>query len=144
LLHTNSPPPPELLEQIAGSLDAPKEQVAGFADRPLRELYVEGVCGGVVLPLNRAGRPVGDIHVPLAPQSALAGVLLAGRLVAATMGRTAGEAAVTRVDLLRPLAAELTQPAAKDPRGICMCQDSVYKRAYAAKYGSESNTPFPR
>jgi hypothetical protein len=144
LLHTNQAPPPALLEQIAIGLGAPRERVAGFAGRPLRELYVEGICGGVVLPLDRAGRPAGNVHVPLAPQSALAGVLLAGRLVAAALGRTANEAAVTRIDLLRPLQAELTQPAAKDPRSICICQDSVYREAYAAKYGAENEDPSPQ
>lgn len=138
LLHTNQAPPPELLEQIAIGLGTPADHVSGFAGKPLRELYVEGVCGGVVLPLDRAGRPAGDVHVPLAPQSALAGVLLAGRLVAAALGRTTNEAAVTRIDLLKPLGTELTQPAAKDSRGICICQDGIYTEAYKAKYENPS------
>lgn len=39
--------------------------------------YIEGLCGGAVLPLQRTGRPRQDVHVPIAHQSALAGVLLA-------------------------------------------------------------------
>jgi hypothetical protein len=48
--------------------------------RPIRELYVEGVCGGGLIPLGVIGLPRQELHVPLAHQSALAGVLLASAL----------------------------------------------------------------
>ena len=101
-----------------------------FADKPLRALYVEGLCGGAVLPLNRIGRPTQDVHVPMAHQSALAGVLLAGRLVAKAMGLAGDSTNVTRIDVLRSLGEYLTQPMKKDDRGICICQDPVYRDAF--------------
>jgi len=35
---------------------------------------------------------------------------------------------------MRPLGSYLTQPAAKDPRGICICQDADYRDVYQRKY----------
>jgi hypothetical protein len=112
----------------------PRAVLEPFASRPLRELYVEGVCGGAVLPLSRVGAPVQEVHVPLAHQSALAGVLLAGQLIATSNDAGPTTTAVTRIDLLRPLAEYLTQRAQKDPRGICICQDEIYREAYALEY----------
>jgi hypothetical protein len=134
LLWANAPPPVDMLERVANSLGIPRDLLDPYASRPLRELYVEGVCGGAVLPLSRAGVPAQEIHVPLAHQSALAGVLLAGRLIAEAIGLGAKSTAVTRVDVLRPISDYLTQPAQKDLRGICICQDEIYREAYDLKY----------
>lgn len=134
LLHTDSPLPPELYAQVSAHLGVEADALSGFADRPLRALYVEGLCGGAVLPLSRIGHPTHDVHVPVAHQSALAGVLLAGRLVAKAMGRTPETTSVTRIDVLRPIGDYMTQPMRKDDRGICICQDPVYKDTFRAKY----------
>jgi hypothetical protein len=135
LLHSQSPPPGELLDEVAQSLSVERALLEPFASRPIRALYTEGVCGGAVLPLDRVkGAAQTEVHVPLAHQSALAGVLLAGRLLADAVGRAPDSTTVTRIDVLRRLAPELTQPAAKDPRGICICQDEVYQHAYELKY----------
>jgi hypothetical protein len=134
VLHANAPAPRDLLEEAATSLEIPFDSMLRFEDRPLRELYVEGICGGALLPMDRIGVPDRALHVPLAHQSALAGVLLASRLLADTIGRGPKETAVTRLDILRKLPEYPTQPAQKDPRGICICQDSVYRAAYEAKY----------
>jgi hypothetical protein len=136
LLHANSPLPPEMYGQVSAHLGIPPEQLAGFGDRPLRVFYVEGLCGGAVLPLSRIGHPTQEVHVPIAHQSALAGVLLGGRLVAKAMGRTPDTTSVTRIDVLQPLGQYLTQPMQKDGRGICICQDPVYQTAFRAKYAA--------
>jgi hypothetical protein len=134
LLHTNSPLPAELYQQVSSFIGVPPEDLARFADRPLRELYVEGLCGGAVLPLSRVGHPSQEVHVPIAHQSALAGVLLAGRLVAKAIGRSPDSTQVTRVDVLRGPARYLSQPAQKDARGICICQDQIYRAVFNKKY----------
>jgi hypothetical protein len=134
LLHTNAAPPPQLLEEAAVALGVEAEQMRRYAGRPLRELYTEGICGGAVLPLDRLGRPNQAVHVPLAHQSALAGVLLAGRFLAAALGEVPVAAAATRVDVLRAIPKLLTQPLAKNVRGLCICQDRVYQAAYDEKY----------
>jgi len=140
LLHTNSPLPPELLGRVSAHLGVSPEELAPFSDRPLRTLYVEGLCGGAVLPLSRIGSPTQDVHVPIAHQSALAGVLLAGRLVARAMGRAPEGTCVTRVDVLQPLSEYLTQPMQKDSRGICICQDQLYQEVFRSKYRHERST----
>jgi len=139
LLYTNEAPPGEFLGAVADALELSSDDLTSFRDRPLRDLYVEGICGGAVLPLDRVGMPRQEVHVPLAHQSALAGVLLAGRLVAAAIGDGPAKTEVTRLNILRPIADFLTQPAAKDPRGICICQDPIYVDAWRLKYerGSE-------
>jgi hypothetical protein len=134
ILWANGNAPRDLLEQSAAALSVPVETMLAYANRPLRELYVEGICGGAVLPLGRAGRPAQDVHVPLAHQSALAGVLLAGRLIAQISGMSPADTEVARIDVMRPLPEFITQPAKKDPRGICICQDAIYREAYSLKY----------
>jgi Prokaryotic E2 family C/ThiF family len=134
LLWANAPPPRDLLEEAAQHLEVPLDVLLPYAERPLRDLYMEGICGGAALPLDRIGQPARDVHVPLAHQSALAGVLLASRLLAAAAGTSPDSTRVTRIDVQQPISEYLTQPAQKDPRGICICQDPVYREAYNLKY----------
>lgn len=132
LLYTNSPVPEQLLQLIAQRLQLDVDAVMAFANRPIRQLYREGLCGGALLPLGSLGSPRQDVHVPLAHQSALAGVLAAAR---AAVLRPDDTTLVTRVNVLGPInPAYLTQPAAKDPRGICICQDPDYVATYRAKH----------
>ncbi len=135
LLVGSEPTPPELLEEAASALEIEPEVLLAYKGRPLREIYVEGLCGGGVVPLDRIGEPARDVHVPLAHQSALAGILLAARLLADLLGRDVSTAEATRLDVMRPIAEHITQPIAKDARGICICQDPVYQTAFEAKWG---------
>ena len=73
----NAGAPRDLLVAIATARDLPLAKLLPFEGRSLRALYTEGFCGGAVIPLGDLGRPANDVHVPLAHQSALAGVLLA-------------------------------------------------------------------
>lgn len=132
-LHTGEPPPAGFLELVAARLGAEPAALAPFAGRGIRTLYVEGICGGQVLPLGT--RTAGnDVHVPLAHQSALAGVLLAARLVRRAAGHTAPTTEITRLDVRNDPPARPTQPAAKDPAGRCLCQDGDYQDAYRATW----------
>jgi hypothetical protein len=92
------------------------------------------VCGGALIALDKVGRPHQDVHVPIAHQSALAGILLAGRLVADVLGAGPSDTSVARIDVMRALGDELAQRAQKDLRGICICQDPVYSSAYDTKW----------
>jgi hypothetical protein len=136
LLYANAVPPLDLLQEVAERLALPLEVLEPFQKRPLRELYSEGICGGAVLPLDRVGAPHQQVHVPLAHQSVLAGILLASRLIAHALGGAREQTTVTRLDILAALTEFVTQPAQKDPRGICICQDPIYNEAYALKYPS--------
>jgi hypothetical protein len=135
LLHTGAPVPAGLLDPIATGLGVPREALDAFEGKPIRKLYVEGICGGAVLPIGAAGTPRQEVHVPLAHQSALAGVLLAARLVRMAAGADPGRTEITRVNILRDPGQEPTQYALKDPRGICICQDPDYRAVYTEKWG---------
>lgn len=136
LLHLNAAPPPSLLEEVANACDVPLEALEPYAGRPIRELYVEGICGGAVVPLSRLEGANADVHVPLAHQSAMAGVLLASRVLVGREDRAGTR--VARFDVMRPLpvGVDFRQAMAKDSRGICICQDASYEGAYAAKFAT--------
>lgn len=133
LLFRGEGAPRTLLEAIAAARDLELDRLLPFEGRPLRSLYTEGFCGGAVIPLGEAGKPRADVHVPLAHQSALAGVLLAAAVVRHALGGAA-QSRITQVDLLKPLPVELTRPADKHPSGSCICQDQDYQQVYVAKY----------
>ena len=138
LLHENAGAPRDLLEAIATSRDIPLDKLLAFENRPLRQLYREGFCGGAVISLAEVGTPASDVHVPLAHQSAMAGVLLAGTAVQMVMGN-GGTSAVARYDVLKAQEQFYTHPIAKQPGGKCICQDNDYIGAYCKKYGLDRN-----
>lgn len=133
LLYHGTPVPDDLFEAISAGLGVPIEALRQFAGRGIRELYVQGLCGGALIGLERLGAPVQEVHVPLAHQSALAGVLLASTLARHVVNNDEELTRVTRIDVLRPLGSYLTQPArASDPR--CICRDADYVRTFEAKW----------
>ena len=134
LLHTGDGIPRDLLDSIAAARTIPIERLLPFEGHPVRKLYTEGFCGGAVIPLGAVGTPRQDVHVPVAHQSAFAGLLLAATGVRQSLGLNHQGTHVIRIDVMSPLTAYLTQPAAKDPRGICICQDTDYRSAYEGKY----------
>lgn len=140
LLHTGGGVMRDLLESIAIAHSLSINRLLPFEGRPIRSLYTEGFCGGAVLPLGSVGKPRQEVHVPLAHQSALAGVLLAAVAVRNVLDGGCAGTQVTRIDVMHPLGSVLTQPAAKDARGICICQDDDYREVYRRKY-AESAAP---
>lgn len=134
LLATGAPPPPELLDAVAAGLGVDPPLVHAFAGRPVRSLYVEGLCGGAILPLGAVGFPTQEVHVPLAHQSALAGVLLAARLLRHAAGFGPEETLISRFDVLRPVGVELTQPRARLEGRRCICGDPDFVAAYREKW----------
>jgi hypothetical protein len=133
-LHLASPLNDDFLASVAIALGVEPAVLDPYRGRTIRELYVEGACGGQVISLSRVRGAPTDVHVPLAHQSALAGVLLAAQFVE-FLRRGAGKGSrVTRLDVLRAVPTQPTQPAAKDPRGICVCQDELFRAAYRSKY----------
>lgn len=125
---------PDLLALIADRRpELDRAALMSFSGRPLRELYREGFCGGAVLPIGLAGAPQADVHVPVAHQSALAGVLAAAALVADALGLRPRRTDSLRVDLLRRLpSGVIFQPIGAESG--CLCQDRDYQRRYLAKW----------
>lgn len=138
LLYRNDGVPRDLLEAIAAARSIPIERLVPFEARPVRRLYADGFCGGAVIPLSEIGTPRSDVHVPLAHQSALAGVLLAALGVQKALSGIHGSQ-ITQVDVLKALPPEPTRAVAKDPRGICICQDDDYRNSYLRKFPREQS-----
>ena len=134
LLHTGQGVSRQFLETVGIARAIPIERLLPFEGRPIRSLYSEGFCGGAVIPLGAAGFPRQEVHVPLAHQSALSGVLLAAAAVRQALGLNKIGTHVTRINVLAPLGEFITQPAAKHPSGVCICQDPDYVAVYRSKY----------
>lgn len=137
LLHSGNPVERPLLDAVAAALGIEIERLLPFEGRPLKNLYVEGLCGGAVIPLGKLGQPRQDLHVPLAHQSALAGVLLAAALVRRIETPEAAATQVTRINVLRPLGQDLTQVAAAAGDGRCICEDEDYRVVFEQKWKTD-------
>ena len=125
----------ELCDAIAAAWDVPTKRLGAFVDRPIRELWVEGVCGGGVIPLGKAGSAPREQQVPLAFQSAFAGLLLAAEAVRDVLREgTERKTLVRRVDVLRRQGDPSPRPALKAGTGSCICEDPDFVAAYVAKY----------
>ena len=129
----------EICDAVAAAWDIPADELEAFVDRPIRELWVEGVCGGGIIPLGEVGEAPRELQVPLAFQSALAGLLLAAETVRDVMS-TRGERKTTvrRLDVLRRLGDALPRPALKAGTGTCICEDQDFVAAYRTKYETET------
>ncbi len=127
-----------LLEAVAASLSLPAEQVRQWEGKSLRDLYVEGICGGALIPLGAAGAPRQELHVPLAHQSALAGVLLASALARHAIEGASRMTTITRIDVLGRLSNFATQPTQKAFSGTCVCEDGDFLQVFNRKYRKPS------
>jgi len=135
-LYKGTPTERAFLERIAEAREIDIEQLLPFERKHLRDLYREGVCGGTVIGLGNGNNEDARAEVPMAFQSALAGVMLAAELVANAAGlKEVPPPVETRVNLLRPLAAVLYFPRMKHASGRCICQDEDFVSAHQAKYG---------
>jgi hypothetical protein len=81
LLTEAKPVPDEVLAQIGEALQVDPEVVEQFRGSTVQQLYSDGLCGGALVPLDCLGTPRNEMHVPLAQQSTLAGLLLAAAAV---------------------------------------------------------------
>jgi len=125
---------PGLAEMIAQRLGRPPQVLADFTGRPIRELYVQGICGGAVLPLGSPQAPRAEVHVPLAHQSALAGVLLAAAYARSLGTKPVTQSEVARLDVMRPTGPVEPQPSRKRGDGRCICEDPDFLAVYAEKW----------
>ncbi len=139
LLHSGAPVGVQFLKTMTEHLGVPLEPLAGFANRPLEHFYSEALCGGVVLNLGGRVGTERRTEVPMAFQSAMAGIILAAELVVHAGGlRSEPLPCRSEIDLLRPLGTRLNSPAVKHPSGRCICQDKAYLDVYASKYPKSS------
>lgn len=144
-------PPPDaarwlatpLVEDIAAAAGIEVSELASWRDRPLADVYQDGICGGALLHLN-VGEAPRDVLVPLAHQSAFAGVMLATSLLVAQVPelRAARAAAIEgRFDVLAGPPQVLARPRARTPG--CLCGDAVFLAVYRDKVGATAEGADP-
>lgn len=124
----------QFLDRIASNKRIPVAPLEPFLGRTLREFYTRAVCGGLLLTISPAtvGTPQ---PVPMAFQSALAGVLSAAELIAVRANlkqMKIGE--TTRINLLRPITGYLNFPEKKHISKRCMCKDADFVSAYKDRW----------
>ena len=128
-----------LCDAVATAWGIPAEKLEPYAARPIRELWVEGICGGGIISLGKAGPTPRELQVPLAFQSALAGMMLAAETVRDVLtGGARRTTSVRRIDVLRQIGDPSPQPALKAGTGHCICEDNDFIATYRKKYDAEA------
>ncbi len=130
---TRTPLSQQDISTAARTLGVDPAELAGWQGRPLGELYTDVICGAAPIRLPVVNRVE---TVPLAHQSALAGVLMAAELVKGTNPELADlsqrETLVTWGDVLFPPPSVWVVPRAKEPG--CICLDEDYQIAFRDKW----------
>ena len=134
----------DLCDAVATAWGIPTQALEPYVGSPIRELWVNGICGGGIIPLGEAGPSPRELQVPLAFQSALAGMLLAAETVRDVLTDGARRrTSVRRMDVLRPLSNRnlSPQPALKAGTRRCICEDQDFVTAYQDKYETGAVSP---
>jgi molybdopterin/thiamine biosynthesis adenylyltransferase len=123
------------VQEIATLTGVSMDALLPFANLPLRAFRQRAICGNALMRAQDGGGA--DVEVPMAFQSAMAGVMLAAETVASGAGLRSIEPATRSVmNLMRRLPARITTPVLKGTSGAakCICEDPDYRDAYRAKY----------
>lgn len=125
------------LEQIAAARTIPIEKLLPFEGKSLEALYVEAVCSGAVMELANP-QVTKRIEVPMAFQSAFAGLMLAADVIAEVSELRQRLPTITQVRMLNSLPELPSSGQAKAQYSKCICVDQDFIEAYKAKYKSEN------
>jgi hypothetical protein len=112
-----------------------RPRLACWRNRPVADLYQEGICGGALLE-TKIGDVPHEALVPLAHQSALAGIMLAVQLLAANEPALREHRSVEtegRYDVLAGPPQILGR--LRERTEGCVCSDAVFLEVYAKKFG---------
>ena len=121
------------IQTAASTLGVAEAVLDPWRGKPLGDLYTDVVCGAVPLDLSGLGKVE---TVPLAHQSAMAGILMAAELVKRTQPQLAAlsqpEPLVSWDDVLGPPPGIWSKPMARE-KG-CLCGDPDYQKVYREKW----------
>jgi hypothetical protein len=123
-----------LLEDLVERYQLPAEQIAPLAGLPVAALYRDAVCAGMLLSHRSAGDE--EISVPLAHQSALAGIVLATWLFADSapeFRELLPASPQARYDVMRGGSQVWGLLRTREPR--CICSDGDFLDAYSTLWG---------
>jgi hypothetical protein len=134
-LEGNLPTERAFLDMVAANSGVAIEHLLPYEGKPLRQLYVEAICGGAVLAFG-AEDNVTRTDVPMAFQSALAGILLAADVVADAAALRKPLPTLTQIDLLRTFPQIPSHHQKKHQGQPCICRDADFTANYREKYPS--------
>lgn len=131
---THQPLSGDDIRMAAKALGVKESALTPWHGRPLGDLYTDVVCGAV--PLDVTG--IGQVEtVPLAHQSALAGILMAAEVLKRTCPELAAlsqpEPLVSWDNVLQPAPVIWRKPRARETG--CICGDPDYQKVYVQKWG---------
>jgi len=138
----NLPLPPDsaswversILEDIGQALQMDSSQLSAWNGKQISDLYQEGICGGAIVSDTRGDLPQ-DVAVPLAHQSAFAGVMLALELVVSStpeLRSFRSPFVEARFDVLAGLPQVFGRPRQRTQG--CFCTDESYLARYRKKW----------
>lgn len=137
MLHFGTPVSEQFARLVASQLGIAVDALLPFVGLPLRAFRQKAICGNAIMRAKDGGGA--DLEVPMAFQSALAGVMLAAEVVASvSVLRSAPVGVRTTIDLMRRLPRHISYPARKGTNGTarCICQDADYLDVYRDKYSA--------
>jgi hypothetical protein len=129
-----------LLDDVAERFRLTPEDIAAWKGKQLGDLYREGVCAGALI-RHQGSDLTEEIAVPLAHQSALAGIMLTTQLLVAASPTLAGyrhPASEGRLNLLAGFPQLSARPRLRTAN--CMCSDPDFLAQHNAKWSSGSPT----
>ena len=144
------PPSPEdaeawiarsILDDVLERFQRPAAERAKWADRDIEDLYRDGICGGAILG-GATAESARAVLVPLAHQSALAGVLLAVQVLAAAqpeLATTRSEMIEGRFDVLRGFPQAPAVPTGRPVDCLCFDPDFVVAATSSAPAADGTN-----
>ena len=129
------------LKHVCGKDHRKLKKLKPFLGLSVEIFQSKVVCGGILLPASGSDQ---EMEVPMAFESALAGILLVAEMVIhAGAYRETPLSTVSRMNLLRPLSDYINVKQLKHHSGRCICQDEDYREVYANKWGIETKISKP-
>jgi hypothetical protein len=126
-----------LLHDIAKGMGADVRDLSPWKGKRVDELYRDGICGGAIIGAHKGELPV-EVTVPLAHQSALAGIMVAMELLLASspeLHRFRNHYMESRMDMTAA-APSMVHPPRQKTRG-CICGDADFQARYEEKWGQQ-------
>jgi len=127
------------LDRVAVARNIAIEKLLPFENKSLESLYIDAVCGGAVMELANP-EVAKRIEVPMAFQSAFAGVLMAADVVAEVANLRDRLPTMTQIRMLSSLPELPSSGQRKAENTRCMCMDHDFIDAYKAKYKLEGES----
>lgn len=125
-----------LLDDLADRFSLDRAELEPFADLQIQRLYRDTVCAGVLMEHADDERG-GEVSVPLAHQSALAGIMLATWLFAdrsPALRKLLPDATQARYDVLR--GAKQVWPRHRGRAPGCICADPDFQAVFQGRWSS--------